>query len=54
VTSNATRDWCKFGRTGAAFIEPGSPWENPYVESSTFATGWKECHATEPASAEIG
>jgi putative transposase len=33
MTSNAIRDWCRFSRTGAAFIEPGSPWENPYVES---------------------
>jgi putative transposase len=33
MTSHALRDWCKFSRTGAAFIEPGSPWENPFVES---------------------
>lgn len=33
MTSNALRDWCWFSRTGAAFIEPGSPWENPFVES---------------------
>jgi len=33
MTSNALRDWCKFSRTGAAFIEPGSRWENPFVES---------------------
>jgi putative transposase len=33
MTSNALRDWCRFSRTGAAFIEPGSPWENPFVES---------------------
>jgi putative transposase len=32
MTSNALRDWCRFSRTGAAFIEPGSPWENPFVE----------------------
>jgi putative transposase len=25
MTSNALRDWCRFSRTGAAFIEPGSP-----------------------------
>jgi putative transposase len=34
MTSHALRDWCRFSRTGAAFIEPGSPWENPFVESS--------------------
>ena len=33
MTSNALKDWCRFSRTGAAFIEPGSPWENPFVES---------------------
>ena len=33
MTSNALRDWCRFSRTGVAFIEPGSPWENPFVES---------------------
>jgi len=33
MTSNALRDWCRFSRTGAAFIEPGSPWENPFAES---------------------
>jgi putative transposase len=33
MTSSALRDWCRFSRTGAAFIEPGSPWENAYVES---------------------
>jgi putative transposase len=33
MTSAAMRDWCRFSRTGAAFIEPGSPWENAYVES---------------------
>jgi hypothetical protein len=33
MTSSALRDWCKFSRTGAAFIDPGSPWENPFVES---------------------
>jgi len=33
MTSNALRDSCRFSRTGAAFIEPGSPSENPCVES---------------------
>jgi putative transposase len=33
MTSIALRDWCRFSRTGAAFIEPGSPWENAFVES---------------------
>jgi putative transposase len=29
----ALRDWCRFRRAGTAFIEPGSPWQNAYVES---------------------
>lgn len=29
----AIRDWCRFSGTGAVYIEPGSPWQNPYVES---------------------
>ncbi len=33
MTSHALGDWCRFSRTGTAFIEPGSPWENPFVES---------------------
>jgi putative transposase len=33
LTANALRDWCRFGRAGSAYIEPGSPWQNPYVES---------------------
>ncbi len=33
MTSNALRDWCRFSRTGVAFIGPGSPWENPFVGS---------------------
>jgi putative transposase len=33
LTANALRDWCRFGGTGSSYIEPGSPWENPFVES---------------------
>jgi len=33
LTAHAIRDWCRFGGTGASYIEPGSPWENPFVES---------------------
>ena len=29
----ALRDWCRLVGTGTIYIEPGSPWENPYVES---------------------
>ncbi|CAA9456516.1 MAG: Mobile element protein [uncultured Rubrobacteraceae bacterium] len=33
LTVNALRDWCRFTGTGTSYIEPGSPWENPWVES---------------------
>jgi len=29
----ALRDWCRLSGTTTVYIEPGSPWENPYVES---------------------
>ena len=29
----ALRDWCRLRRVAISYIEPGSPWENPYVES---------------------
>ena len=30
----AVADWCRFNGTGTLFIDPGSPWQNPIVESS--------------------
>jgi putative transposase len=33
LTASALRDWCRFSRTATSYIEPGSPWQNPYVES---------------------
>ena len=33
LTANALGDWCRFSRAGASYIDPGSPWQNPYVES---------------------
>ena len=33
LTANALSDWCRFSGAGSAYIEPGSPWQNPYVES---------------------
>ena len=33
MTATALRDSCRFGGSGRSFIEPGSPWQNPFVES---------------------
>lgn len=33
LTADALRSWCELRGTGTSFIEPGSPWQNPYVES---------------------
>ena len=33
MTAHALRDWCQFSKAATAYIEPGSPWENAYVES---------------------
>jgi putative transposase len=33
LTANALRDWCRFSGAGSSYIEPGSPWQNAYVES---------------------
>ena len=39
LTAHALRDWCRFSNptpdttTKTAFIEPGAPWENAFVES---------------------
>ncbi len=33
LTSHALKDWCRFSHTGTAYIDPGSRWQSPYVES---------------------
>ena len=33
LAANPLRDWCRFSSTGSSYIEPGAPWEKPYVES---------------------
>jgi putative transposase len=53
LTANALRDWSRFPGAGTSYIEPGSPWQNPYLESfgsrlgdellavEAFTTSWK-------------
>ena len=33
LTAHALRDWCRFATVATSYIDPGSPWQNPYVES---------------------
>ena len=33
LVAAAIKDWCRFTGTGTAYIEPGSPRQNPFVES---------------------
>ncbi len=33
LTAEALRDWCRIWRTQTAYIEHGSPWETPFIES---------------------
>ena len=31
--AHAVADWCRFNTTDTVFIEPGSPWQNAWIES---------------------
>ena len=31
--AQAVADWCRFNGVGAVFIDPGSPWQNAWIES---------------------
>jgi putative transposase len=33
LVAETLRDWCCFNRVTISYIEPGAPWQNPYVES---------------------
>jgi transposase InsO family protein len=33
--AHAVRDWCRFNSAGSLFIDPGSPWQNAWIESFT-------------------
>jgi putative transposase len=33
LTAHAIRDWCRASGAGTAYIDPGEPWQNPWVES---------------------
>jgi Integrase core domain len=31
--AHAVADWCRFNGVGSLFIDPGSPWQNAWIES---------------------
>ena len=33
LTARALRDWCEVRSTATAYIDPGAPWQNAWVES---------------------
>jgi putative transposase len=33
VVAHAVADWCRFNHVAAVFIDPGSPWQNAWIES---------------------
>ncbi len=33
MTAHALIDWCRLAGTGTSYIDPGAPWQNPFVES---------------------
>ena len=43
----AVADWCRFNDVGTCFIDPGSPWQNAWIESfngrlrDEFLNGWQ-------------
>lgn len=43
----AVRDWCRFNAVDSVFIDPGSPWQNAWIESfngrlrDEFLNGWQ-------------
>jgi transposase InsO family protein len=52
MTAIALRDWCRFTGIAAVFIEPGSPWQNAYVESfnGKSATSYSPLKSLQPCS----
>ena len=33
LVAHALADWCRFNDTASVFIDPGSPWQNAWIES---------------------
>ena len=45
--AHAVADWCRFNGVGSIFIDPGSPWQNAWIESfngrlrDEYLNGWR-------------
>ena len=35
LTARVLAEWCAAGQTATAYIDPGAPWQNAWVESLT-------------------
>ncbi len=57
--ANAVAHWCRFNGVGSIFIDPGSPWQNAWIESfnrrlrDEFLNGWQFDSLLEAASEEL-
>jgi len=43
MISKVLKAWCEESGTGALYIDPGSPWQNGIVETSTAGCGTSSC-----------
>jgi transposase InsO family protein len=46
--AHALQEWCTGSGSGAEYIPPGSPWENPFVESFNSRLRDKFCRRSRP------
>jgi hypothetical protein len=46
----AVADWCRFNGTGTVCIDPGSPWQNAWVESFNGCMRHRCCTRPHPAA----
>ena len=56
IVAQALKDSCRFNTAGTIYTEPGSPWQNPYVESFNSRTPSQRptpLPASKPATAPV-
>jgi len=49
----ALRDWCRLHHTTTSYIEPGSPWENPFVERASTAEPATSCSTSRSSAPSL-